>query len=494
MKIKNNKRLLNDSVSVYTTSPNQSIYDVAMDVHGSIDGVSDLLINNSGLDVNVVFEGGEEVIFTSAITLDSGVTSGFDVHNIIPTTSPHKHYKHIDGGGKDILMDIYTSATEPEFEMVKDGGVVYIDWGDDSELEVWKGDRAKHMFNVMDASYVDMYRIRLYVDNKESFDIKKLNMVSSNNNHISLYTTVGVESFVDNSQLAEPMFVCLMGRVTEIVMNNAMSNDFGYLAKLDTLRKLELNTPHTTPESMDNLFIGIVNNYTARRLPADIEVKVKPNGEYKQPSKKLEAQNVIDPYLGLEGWEPTIDLEGSCSVALPERLKTKSVDSYTVEGLTLVNLIENGDFSDGLDGWSAKRMDIENIDGNIYFKSTSRYSTIDKTEEQYVRILGGHRYYYYAVIEGSENIKLAPSKAITTTDKKEFISDIYTRDSDIVNLVNSIQIADNNQESDVRRFTVHYVGIINLTQLFGAGNEPSKNGVMSTLRVISMVLRVLNYL
>ena len=48
-------------MQVYKVKRNQNIFDVAVSIHGSIEGIFDLLINNPNLSFHSQLEEGEEI-------------------------------------------------------------------------------------------------------------------------------------------------------------------------------------------------------------------------------------------------------------------------------------------------------------------------------------------------------------------------------------------------------------------------------------------------
>ena len=280
-----------DGMSTYISQPNQSIFDIAVAVHGSIDGIADILINNT--DINMVDEikSGTEILFTSIITLDKPTVDFLDNRDIIPSN------KGIDilfkEHPKPVLADIFYSQYDSEFIIKKTSGNIYVDWGDNSEIEYFSSSD-NIMYHQFDISRVDINEksvIRIFADSSEN--IGDLTVLSPYINKIIMYRPIAMNSYIDASEIENPTFLLLAKGIKKIHINNSTSLDFGFLGTIETLKELEVKTKNTTSEAIDKLFISIVNNYGSR-LPASIKTKVSPNGVYKKP------KDASSPQTGME--------------------------------------------------------------------------------------------------------------------------------------------------------------------------------------------------
>ena len=52
----------------YTITTGQNLYDIAMHIHGSIEGIVDLMINNSELSLDDKLQAGAQLIYTASNT------------------------------------------------------------------------------------------------------------------------------------------------------------------------------------------------------------------------------------------------------------------------------------------------------------------------------------------------------------------------------------------------------------------------------------------
>lgn len=69
-------------MSKYITKSGQNLYDIALTLYGSIEGIFDLLISNSDISFNTVFSTGTELEYHENFIINQDIPSWFDNNNI----------------------------------------------------------------------------------------------------------------------------------------------------------------------------------------------------------------------------------------------------------------------------------------------------------------------------------------------------------------------------------------------------------------------------
>lgn len=64
-------------MATYTVKPNQNLFDVALHIYGSIEGLFDLLISNPDLNMTSELSYGQELTYHEILMLNESVTEGF---------------------------------------------------------------------------------------------------------------------------------------------------------------------------------------------------------------------------------------------------------------------------------------------------------------------------------------------------------------------------------------------------------------------------------
>lgn len=79
----------------YRVITGQNIYDVALHLYGSIDGIVDLLINNPGLSLETELRTGQELTYTDGFIINADVVAYNEMHGIVPSNGErHVYPKH----------------------------------------------------------------------------------------------------------------------------------------------------------------------------------------------------------------------------------------------------------------------------------------------------------------------------------------------------------------------------------------------------------------
>ena len=148
----------------------------------------------------------------------------------------------------------------------------------------------------------------------------------------------------------------------------------------------------------------------------------------------------------------------------------------------LENLVENGDFSDGLEGWNTHVTMTEylsvtegkahvNMPTNTGSVLWPHFNQISKT------IPGNKTYYYFEITDMQTNLDSYPAfqdrnKILTRFNKNSNYSGIeIIKDNQTSN---SLYVNNGLQPGQYLDYKIDNIMMIDLTQTFGAGNEPTK--------------------
>lgn len=116
-------------MQVYKVKRNQNIFDVAVSIHGSIEGIFDLLINNPNLSFHSQLEEGEEIYWDEEFIIYDSIVNTLQSEHIIPANGErHVYYKSTTASLRCI---VYISPEEASIalQMAGDGNLI-VDWGD----------------------------------------------------------------------------------------------------------------------------------------------------------------------------------------------------------------------------------------------------------------------------------------------------------------------------------------------------------------------------
>jgi len=141
----------------------------------------------------------------------------------------------------------------------------------------------------------------------------------------------------------------------------------------------------------------------------------------------------------------------------------ESLMDVVIKGLTLSNLITNGDFSNGTTGWTGITAIVS---GRASKLATSQYASMNQT----VTTIIGHIYYFKAYVEGTTNnyFGWAGSGKFLPVNGVQMISRNYTAGA-----TSMLFVGGDARASGWTTFYMDDYMVIDLTAKFGAGNEPT---------------------
>lgn len=147
----------------YIVKPNQNLFDVALHLYGSVEGLFDLLISNPELNMTSELTYGQELEYHEEFILNPSIVNEFKNQNITPSSGARKvYFKRPD---EDLIFLIGVNADMALTSLRAAGeGVMIIDWGDNSALEYvqlsYDVRTVEHYFD----SEVEKRRIRIFGD------------------------------------------------------------------------------------------------------------------------------------------------------------------------------------------------------------------------------------------------------------------------------------------------------------------------------------------
>lgn len=149
----------------YTVRSGQNIYDVALTVHGSVEGIFDLLNSNSGISLDTTLKSGQILLYNENFVVNGDISSWLDDNNVRVKNGNHslqdadirKSIIEALSAQPEItlpadeleLKEFYDKVTVPEIIIQQTGkslsfsfqlpvgSFLAINWGDNSGLEFY---------------------------------------------------------------------------------------------------------------------------------------------------------------------------------------------------------------------------------------------------------------------------------------------------------------------------------------------------------------------
>ena len=148
-------------MAIHKVTSNQNIWDIALQLYGTIEGVFDLLITNPRLNLTTDLTPGMELEYHDYFVINKDIVDNFKSNNLVPGNGQrHVYYKSVEEPMVFLLK--VAEAQELVDISVSGDGTMLIDWGDNTELEevtlTHTMNRLQHYFD----NVVDMRRIKVY--------------------------------------------------------------------------------------------------------------------------------------------------------------------------------------------------------------------------------------------------------------------------------------------------------------------------------------------
>lgn len=246
-------------MATYITKPNQNIFDVALHLYGSIEGLFDLLITNEWLNMTSELETGTEIEYHEDFVINSSIVGTFNDESIIPANGKRRIYNKLTD--EPLVMMVLDNNTHIITSLTVGGeGDMIIDWGDDSELETvtlsHTNRTAEHYFD----NEVDKRRIRIY----GSFSLTYLDTTYLHGDLLLMRPQI-VDEYVSRLNGFSLKGLFLFEGTYKVDLRGCMISDLLPIGDM-SLQELNLmNVEYSSVDVLDDYLEYIANNYGTRR-------------------------------------------------------------------------------------------------------------------------------------------------------------------------------------------------------------------------------------
>ena len=243
----------------YIVKNSQNIFDIAIQLYGSVEGIYDLLISNPQLSMDTELKAGMELIYHDYFVINDNIVDEIKSKNLCPTNSERSvYYKEVSA------PQILQFATKPNAETIQFGvsgsGAMIVDWGDNSKLEtIVLTDSLSIVYHSFD-NVVDERVIRIY----GNFSFTQLD-VSGFPSQLYLLRGLTVDEFtcIGNKWPLDCLF--LFNGTYMVDLRNSRISDLSPLLGL-SLQKLDLRgADFESVDVLDDYLVQLVANYGNRR-------------------------------------------------------------------------------------------------------------------------------------------------------------------------------------------------------------------------------------
>lgn len=246
-------------MATYTVRPAQNIFDISLQLYGTIEGIFDLLITNTWLEMDTDLVAGQELEYHEGFVLNETVVSGLSSDSIIPANAERHVYYKKPKEDLCIICDVSTLIYTASF-IVGGEGTLVVDWGDNSELEYVQLTHTNKTISHCFDNTVDERRIKIYGDMKLTY----LNTTDLGGSLVVARPVV-VDEYVSHSNGHSLTGLFLFDSLYRVDLQRCTVSNLLPLGD-KALQELDLRQVLFTKSSvLDDYLQYIVNNYGTRR-------------------------------------------------------------------------------------------------------------------------------------------------------------------------------------------------------------------------------------
>jgi hypothetical protein len=243
----------------YKIKTGQNIFDVAMHLYGSIEGLFDLLISNTWLTMNTDLIPGMELEYHDYYVINDGIVNEINNNQIIPGNGSRHVYNKESQYSLRAVCHIYPESTLSCLSVSGDG-IMQIDWGDNSDLEsVNLSNNIVTLSHYFDNT-VEQRRIKIYGDfNLTTFDSSNIN------GDIFPVNPIVVDEYTSHSNRNSLKGLFLFDGTVIVDLEGSSISDLSPIYDM-SLQELNLkNVGFANEDILDNYLLYIVSDYGTRR-------------------------------------------------------------------------------------------------------------------------------------------------------------------------------------------------------------------------------------
>ncbi|BFK46679.1 hypothetical protein [Alistipes sp. i18-0019-D1] len=272
----------------YTVITGQNLYDVALDIYGSIEGITDLLLSNPALSMMSELRAGQVLDYSDGVLIDAETVAYLRREGIVPASGErHVYFKeaHFPRLGEFRLPP---AATGGGFSLAGEGAVE-IDWGDNTPLQtVALSTAGVTLHHTFDNAISTPRILRIYGDAR----LQRLDLTELHPSAAHLLRPVYVESLTLGPWQAPLALLPLCEGLCELDLRGAACRDLSPLVPCRGLMRLDLSHADMQRPALDGYLIALVREHYGRRA-CRVTLTGRPSGEYREPMRDEDRNYIL---------------------------------------------------------------------------------------------------------------------------------------------------------------------------------------------------------
>lgn len=272
----------------YNVTKRQNLYDVAIAIHGSVEGIFDLFVNNPDLSFDTVLEVGDELNWDEDFVINSDIVNTLENElHITPANDERNVYYKECNETLRCIVRVGLDAAYLSLFFSGDGNMI-VDWGDNSELEIIDLkptiQKYEHYFDNQTNNRV----VKIYGDfNIKTWDLSMMNGV------LYLMQPLIVDEVMckQNSLSFQSLF--LFKGTYSVELNGVRIADLDFIKDM-SLSDLKLSQIKYESEGVLDRYLIYIAQHNNQRRSCKVVLDHRPFGLYQEPSKDRNGNYIIN--------------------------------------------------------------------------------------------------------------------------------------------------------------------------------------------------------
>lgn len=273
----------------YKATAGQNIYDVALHIYGSLDGLADLLINNTDLSLADTIQSGTVFRYTDELIVDSSVVKNLNANSVVPANGTRGVYF------KDIsiplnLILVCSNLTNMISIHVSGNGNLLVDWGDNSDIQSIKlGSEVANIPHIFNSKISANRQIKCY----GTADFSTLDISDISTTEVYFLRDITIENYIHAKCKSSLEHLRLSKNTLNIDLHDCRVTDLTPIIACNQLMTLNINSNNTHIIVIENYLKSLVTHYGHRR-GCTINIQPQLSGSYKEPVMDSNSKYVIN--------------------------------------------------------------------------------------------------------------------------------------------------------------------------------------------------------
>lgn len=251
----------------YVVKQGQNIWDIAVLLYGTVEGVFDLLVSNPQLSFANQLKAGDILLYHPYFVLNEDVASFIQQRKNVPANNERGVYYKKTNQPLLLIIDLDNHEESLIEFKISGSGTVIVDWGDNSDLFAVELGKAEQILSHRFDSIVDNRTIKIYGD----FLIDLLDIMSLRG-QIYAIKPISIKRFVSNKNKNNLSALSLFQDIDTIDLSGMQIEDLSSLVPLHP-KKINLSEVSFLNDTvLERYFDTLISNYGNNRRGCDVHI------------------------------------------------------------------------------------------------------------------------------------------------------------------------------------------------------------------------------